>query len=116
MSKQKPIIISYEKDGVKKEYKLEYNRKAVADIEAMGFNVSEVTSKMATMLPLMFRGAFLKNHPSTKREEIEEIYGNIGNKSELVAELSSRITECYQSLIEDNEATDEGNASWKIAD
>ena len=45
-----------------KDYILEYNRKTVSDLENMGFVASEIASKPATMLPLAFRGAFLKNH------------------------------------------------------
>ena len=49
-----------------KEYILEYNRKTVSELENMGFIASEFANKPATMLPLAFRGAFLKNHKFLK--------------------------------------------------
>lgn len=107
----KKIKINY-KD---KEYILEYNRKTVSDLENMGFVASEFASKPATMLPLAFRGAFLKNHKFIKQDLIDEIFAHIKNKQELISSLSEMIVECYQSLMSDEvEGDGEGNASWEI--
>lgn len=98
-----------------KEYILEYNRKTVSDLENMGFIASEFANKPATMLPLAFKGAFLKNHKFLKQEVIEEIFGHITDRQGLIAQLSEMIVECYQSLMGDEVKEDaEGNASWEI--
>lgn len=107
----KKIKINY-KD---KEYILEYNRKTVSDLEGMGFVASEFANKPATMLPLAFRGAFLKNHKFLKQEIINEIFEHIPNRQGLIAQLSEMISECYQSLMGDEVEEDaQGNASWEI--
>lgn len=98
-----------------KDYILEYNRKTVSDLENMGFVASEIASKPATMLPLAFRGAFLKNHKFVKQDIIDEIFSHISDKQGLIAQLSEMIVECYQSLMGDEVEKDtEGNVSWEI--
>ena len=110
MSKQ--IKLKYDN----KEYILEYNRRAVSDIEALGFNMNEIRGKMATMIPLMFQGAFIMHHSSIKIAEINKIYESISDKSKLIEVLSNMINDCYQSLLSD-EAEDKDNSknvSWEI--
>lgn len=98
-----------------KDYILEYNRKTVSDLENMGFVASEIASKPATMLPLAFKGAFLKNHKFVKQDIIDEIFSHISDKQGLIAQLSEMIVECYQSLMGDEvEQNAEGNVSWEI--
>lgn len=98
-----------------KDYILEYNRKTVSDLENMGFVASEFANKPATMLPLAFRGAFLKNHKFLKQEVIDEIFAHISDRQGLIAQLSEMIVECYQSLMGDEVEKDaEGNVSWEI--
>lgn len=98
-----------------KEYILEYNRKTVSELENMGFIASEFANKPATMLPLAFRGAFLKNHKFLKQDIIDEIFTHISDKQGLIAQLSEMIVECYQSLMGDEVEDDkEGNVSWEI--
>lgn len=109
MSKQ--IKISY-KD---KEYVLEYNRDSVSKMESLGFDINDLSGKIATNYPIIFRGAFLKNHKFAKQSEIDEIYSNIKNKKELMQALIEMITDCYLSLLEDNDNNDdEKNATWEI--
>jgi len=98
-----------------KEYILEYNRKTVSELENMGFIASEFANKPATMLPLAFRGAFLKNHKFLKQDIIDEIFTHISDRQGLIAQLSEMIVECYQSLMGDEVEDDkEGNVSWEI--
>lgn len=97
-----------------KEYTLEYNRKTVTELEALGFVASEFANKPATMLPLAFRGAFLKNHKFLNKDLIDEMFEHISNKTNLISTLGEMITECYTSLMGDNEEDVEGNASWEI--
>ncbi|HIS12712.1 MAG TPA: DUF5055 domain-containing protein [Candidatus Onthocola stercoravium] len=110
MSKQ--IKLNYDN----KEYILEYNRKAVSDIETLGFSMSELRNKPATMIPLMVQGAFLMHHAKIRMDEVTEIYNSINDKSKFINAISDMINDCYQSLLsEDSENKDNGkNVSWEI--
>ncbi len=112
MKENKKIKITYND----KEYILEYNRKTIGDIEQMGFVASQFVDKPATMLPIAFKGAFLKNHKFVKQEIIDEIFSHMTDKQALIGELSNMILECYQSLTEDevDEKDKEKNAHWEI--
>ena len=111
MKKNKQIQLTY-KD---KEYTLEYDRKTVGDLENMGFSANQMVDKPAAMLPLLFKGAFIKNHRFLKEDIINDIFEHISDKQELIRTLGEMITETYTSLMESDESdTKEKNASWKI--
>lgn len=111
MKENKKIKLNY-KD---KEYILEFNRKTITDLESMGFVLGEVTTKPATMLPLAFRGAFLKNHRFVKETVIDDMFEHISDKQGLIQKLSEMITETYTSLLNGEELEeDEKNVSWEI--
>ena len=96
-----------------KEYTLEYNRQSVRMMESQGFAADELTKQPVTMIPLLFQGAFMKNHKGLKRALIDEIYDNIADKSALIAALVDMYSETINSLIGDRE--EEGNVSWAVA-
>lgn len=102
------INLTYEN----KEYTLEYSRQSVRTMESQGFNFDELTTKPATMLPLLFDGAFLKNHRGIKRRLIDEIYDEISNKGELLAALGEMYAETLNTLVGDK--ADEGNVQWAV--
>lgn len=105
--------INLKHDG--KEYTLEYNRQTVRSLEAMGFNPEEVGSKPMTMIPLLFNGAFDKNHRGMKRNLKDEIYEAITDKSSLLQALFEMYVETLSSLMADKpDAGDEGNVSWAV--
>lgn len=99
------------------EYILEYNRQSVQQMEKLGFSIKEIDTKPMIMFPLLFRGAFIKNHSFVKEKEITEIYEKIKRKNELHEKLMDMISECYTSLLDDNKDSDdkEGNVDWEIA-
>lgn len=105
----KSITITDKKSG--KVYTLEYNRKAIEIMERQGFVASEVVDKPATMLPLLFRGAFQMHHPGVRREVVDALYDAIPNKSLLIEKLSEMLSESMQALVSDNEE-DMGNVEW----
>ena len=74
--------IAFEKDDTK--YVLEYDRKSIAAMEKLGFNVNEFADKPMTMLPLAFRGLFIKNHKFVKEAFIEECFDSFKNKEKLI--------------------------------
>lgn len=97
-------------------YTLEYNRMAIKLIENEGFSLNDFTEKPMTMIDLVFKGAFYKNHRKLSSVLIEEIYNHCVNKEGLLEKLTTMITECYSSLTEDPKEGEEGNATWEVVD
>ena len=94
----------------KTEYILEYNRQSVKTMENQGFVLDELTKKPVNMIPLLFSGAFIKNHRGVKRSVVDEIFDNISDKSGLMEALMEMYAETLSSLTESNE--NEGNVTW----
>ena len=95
----------------KKEYILEYNRQSVKTMESQGFVLDELTAKPMTMIPLLFQGAFIKNHRGIKRNLMDEIFEEIGDKTALMEALMEMYAETLTSLTDGN---GEGNATWAM--
>lgn len=96
-----------------KDYTLEYTRQSVKTMEQQGFVLDELASKPMTMIPMMFQGAFIKNHKGIKRSVMDEIYKGIGNRSELMEALMEMYAETLSTLMDDD-AEDAGNVSWAL--
>jgi len=107
----KKIEFSYE--GV--DYTLEYDRKAIEIMEANGLELDSVRSKPASMVSILWQGAFLKNHKKEKPSKIQEIYDNMKNKSDLNTYLSEMVFETYAVLLGDDEEDDSKNIEWKMS-
>ena len=104
------INLTYEK----KEYVLEYNRQSVKTMESQGFVLEELTTKPMTMIPLLFAGAFIKNHSGkdgVKRKVIDEIFEEIGDKTALMEALMEMYADTLASLTDGNS---EGNVTWAM--
>ena len=95
----------------KKEYILEYNRQSVKTMESQGFVLEELTAKPMTMIPLLFNGAFIKNHRGIKRNLMDEIFEEIGDKTALREALMEMYAETLSTLTE---GSGEGNATWAM--
>ena len=95
----------------KKEYILEFNRQSVKTMEGQGFVLEELTAKPMTMIPLLFQGAFIKNHRGIKRSLMDEIFEEIGDKTALMEALMEMYAETLSTLTENNS---EGNATWAM--
>lgn len=98
------------------KYTLEYNRMAVKLLEQSGFKLEEFLDKPMSNIELAFSGAFFKNHSKIAQTVIDDIYSHLKNKKGLVIQLQKMITECYDSLLEEPEDGDEGNATWEVVD
>ena len=96
----------------KVEYTLEYNRQSVKEMERQGFVAEELQRQPATMIPLLFEGAFVKNHRGTKRKLLDEIYDEIPNKMDLIGALAEMYAETLTTLMDDSNG--EGNAVWAM--
>ena len=94
-----------------KDYCLEFTRKSVESMERNGFVASDINDKPMTVLPALFKGAFLANHRFIKAEVIDEIYSKMTNKTELIGKLSEMYNEPIAALVEEPEES-EGNVNW----
>lgn len=94
-----------------KEYTLEYTRKSIETMERQGFVASEIAEKPMTVLPALFRGAFLANHPTAKRDVIDDIYSKLVDKQALIGKLVEMYNEPIEALMDDPEE-DAGNVEW----
>lgn len=102
--------INFTFDG--KDYCLEYTKATVKQMEDKGFSPSKILDAPMTYLPELFRGAFLANHPYTNRRVIEEIFGKLEDRSELVNVLIKMYNEPIKALTEDE---NEGNGvKWTM--
>ena len=98
----------------KKEYVLEYNRQSVKTMESQGFVLEELTTKPMTMIPLLFSGAFIKNHSGkdgVKRKVIDEIFEEIGDKTALMEALMEMYADTLATLTD---SSNEGNVTWAM--
>lgn len=104
-------VLKFEYEGV--PYTLEFTRKTVEKMERRGFSISEVTTKPMTAIPQLFAGAFLAHHPTVKAQLVDEILENMGDKENLIAELSDLYSEPILSLIE-SEPGKKGKVAWTV--
>nr|DAE46527.1 MAG TPA: protein of unknown function (DUF5055) [Caudoviricetes sp.] len=98
-----------------KKYALEFTRKTASILERNGFVISEVTDKPVTMIPMLFRGAFLANHDKVKTETIDKIFAGLSNRAELINKLIEMYYETYASLLGDeDDGEDAKNPGWEV--
>lgn len=96
-----------------KTYTLEFNRRIASTMEKQGFSINELADKPATMIPLLFHGAFLMNHPNTKSETKEKIYEGLKSRAKLISTLAEMYVEAYNTLFDAGEdEEDAGNPGW----
>lgn len=95
-----------------KDYTLEYNRQSVRMMESQGFVLEQISAKPVTMIPMLFAGAFAKNHRGIKRTLIDEIYDECPDKTGLLNALMEMYAETLSTLTDEKEV--EGNAVWAV--
>lgn len=96
------------------DYTLEYSRRTQTTMERNGFRLDEIGDKPQTMIPMLFRGAFMMHHPRIKEEEVNHIYKLLGDKSGLVEAL----IECYGDVtatLFDEPEDDAKKVEWRKA-
>lgn len=86
-----------------KKYILEYTRHSIMEMERRGFDAMAIPEKTFTLLPDMFAGAFLANHPEVPRTVVDEIYEQFENKAELLDSLAWMYSNAIESYL--NELT-----------
>ena len=100
-----------------KNYTLEYTRKTVSMMEKQGFKIGGLTEQMATMVPLLFNGAFYANHEKVKNETKDTIWNSLKSREKLTTALAEMYYDTYATLLgnEEDEA-DEGNSGWEVVE
>ena len=109
-SKEKQVSkISFEYKGAK--YVLEYDRDSVMQAEKLfDLSIGEVRDLKLSSFDGLFRGAFLKHHPTIDQELVDEIMSRFTDKADLFKNLAAMYGNCVMSLLEEPE---EGNGiSW----
>lgn len=82
-----------------KEYVLEYTRNSIVEMERRGFNAFKIPEMTFTLLPDLFAGAFVANHPDAPRDFIDEIYEQFDDKGELLGALAEMYTAAIEAYI-----------------
>jgi len=101
------------KDNIKnKEYKLEYNRYALIQMEEKGFDIKEYEKKPLKSLTILIRGAFIKNHPEMKDNEIDDLISQIGDTEKLVEALAELYADAMNSIVAKKGNENSKNITW----
>lgn len=103
--------VKIEYDG--KTYSLTYTKRTIQEMEQNGFDPGKVQSMPATMIPLMFNGAFLANHRFTKEPVKNEIYRNLADKDGLFKVLGDIYDAALTALVEEPE-DEEKKVAWTV--
>lgn len=94
-----------------KDYTLEFTRNSIKAMESQGFTLSQVSDKPISVLPALFKGAFIAHHKFLKQEVIDSIFAKMTNRESLFETLAEMYNEPIVSLMNEPDA-DEGNISW----
>lgn len=105
----KTITLTYNK----KAYTLEFTRESIMRMERTGFDIQAIESQPATMITMLFRGAFIAHHSNTTNTVIDRIWEKLPSKQELVAALAEMYTEPLDALVADPEKK-EGEIPWTM--
>lgn len=102
-----------------KDYKLEYSRNSVRQMESQGFVLDQIGDKPMLMIPILVYGAFMKHNKGIKRDLVDEIYEHIADKTgEEKDGFLQVLLEMYSETVNTltaNSSVDEGNAAtWKV--
>lgn len=101
--------INFEYDDT--AYTLEYSKQAVKLMEKQGFSLEALAAKPATMLPILFSGAFIMHHKDLKAKKIDEIYNALADKADLIYALSDLYMDTVNSVLE---GESQGEESKKV--
>ena len=93
-----------------KNYNLEYTPDTIKQMEAAGFNISDIGDKPATRIEQLWAGAFLANHRKVSSTVVKELYGKMKDKEKLLQKLSEMYNNTLNYLMPDED--DEGNVDW----
>lgn len=94
------------------EYVLEFTRKTVEQMEDAGFRIRELRDKPVTVLPTLFKGAFLAHCSYLKDDIINKIYATVPNKKDFMEKLIEMYSDPVEELFDEPQPS-EKNATWE---
>lgn len=65
------------------EYRLEYNRSAIKKMEAKGFEITAIDTKLITSIDLLIEGSFYKNYPKLTSSKLDTLREDILNEYDI---------------------------------
>lgn len=108
-----PITLRDETNG--DTFVLEYTRNTCVFINNAGFNFNKITDNPEEMIPLLFYGAFRKNHKRITKEQSDKMLERMGG---LTKKFFDRLVELYlsgrESLVIDDDEYDAKNAGLTV--
>lgn len=96
-----------------KVYELEYTRNSVRSMEGMGFSLSEIQKKPVTMVPLLFKGAFIAHHKFVNEEVVNSLFDSVSDKDKLYSTLIEMYKEPMEALFNDETGDEAKNVTWE---
>ena len=96
------------------EYVLQFTKRTIKEMEDKGFRIREIGDRPMTLWPMLFKGAFLANHRSTKESVVEEIYDAMPNKQALVEAMIELYDEPYSAMMDDPDDA-VPNVNWTLS-
>ena len=105
------MAVTFEYEDTK--YTLEFNRNAVTLMEKGGFRLDQIGERPATLIPMLFEGAFLMHHRRVKEEKVHEIYKHVEDKEGLIVKLANMYQETVSSVLEEDDK-DTKKISWEV--
>lgn len=94
------------------DYTMEFNRKSVIGMEALGFEPRMLSSRPNTMIPLIVQGAFLMHHPNMMQETAMAIFADQSDKVGLITALTEMYNEPGTVLLEEPDEDKAKNSTW----
>lgn len=94
-------------------YTLEFTKATVKLLEKSGFVLDEIGDKPVTLIPMLWSGSFLANHPKVSSGIKDEIFENMNSKDELVLKLMELYEDTVNGLLADS--GDPKNSSWEAS-
>lgn len=107
MSKQ----ITFEFEN--KTYTLEFTKRTVKQMEANGFDSNALGSKPQTMIPMLFRGAFLARHQFINDKIVDRIFEAMPDKVGLIEVLGEMYNEPMLELLAEPEEEGKNVVKWE---
>ncbi len=124
MAKNEKTRIEFDANG--KHYKLEYTLNVLKKLDHDGYGLEKLQEMVFTAPEILFRYAFVANHPTESKRVIHELFNSLKRSAEdtpvevddegrpvdaLMSTLGEMIAEAVEELSGRGE---KGNVDWKV--
>lgn len=98
------------------EYLLGFTRNTAKIIEENGLRLEDISEKPLNSWPMLFRGAFLKNHRAISSQLVDEMFADTKDIKGLINALTDLYVANYNTLIDPSvEEESAKNGHWEIS-